>query len=309
MDYRCAAPLNPGDTIAVVAPSAALAEDDAAQGIALLKELGYNVTAGKSVSAHDGYLAGSDELRAADINAAFADDNVKAIMCLRGGYGATRILPLLDYDLIAAHPKIFIGFSDITALHTVFLQRCHFRPIHGTMVMSLARNASDYTKEELRRGLADPYAPRILPSAPEHHPETIVPGTATGPLFGGNLMLLSVTAGTPYALSSDGGILCLEEVWEDAYSLDRMLCHIEQAGIIDGVKGIAFGEFYRCNPTEGSEYEWTVDEVIRSYAKKWGKPAVMGLSFGHGADNAWLPLGQTVRLEANRDRAELVFLP
>lgn len=105
MDYRCAAPLNPGDTIAVVAPSAALAEDDAAQGIAFLKELGYQVAVGKSVSAHDGYLAGSDELRAADINAAFADDQVKAIICLRGGYGATRILPLLDYDLIAAHPK------------------------------------------------------------------------------------------------------------------------------------------------------------------------------------------------------------
>ena len=175
--------------------------------------------------------------------------------------------------------------------------------------MSLARKASDYTREELRRGLAHPYASRTLPSAPEMHPETLVPGTATGPLLGGNLMLLSVTLGTPYALRSEGGILCLEEVGEDAYSLDRMLCHIEQAGLIDGVKGSAFGEFYRCNPTEGCTYEWTVDEVIRSYAKKWGKPAVKGLSFGHGADNAWLPLGQTVRLEAETDRAELVFLP
>ncbi|WP_296827835.1 LD-carboxypeptidase [uncultured Megasphaera sp.] len=309
MDYRCADALKPGDTIAVVAPSAALAEDDAAVGIAFLKELGYKVKLGKSVSAHDGYLAGSDALRAADINEAFADDGVKAIMCLRGGYGATRILPLLDYELIAAHPKIFIGFSDITALHTVFLQHCHFRPIHGTMVMSLARKASDYTKEELRWGLAHPYDLRTLPSAPGHKPEAIVPGTATGPLLGGNLMLLSVTAGTPYALQSDEGILCLEEVGEDAYSLDRMLCHIEQAGLIDGVKGLAFGEFYRCNPTEGSEYEWTVEDVIRAYAKKWGKPAVMGLSFGHGADNAWLPLGQTVRLEATENRAELVFLP
>lgn len=309
MDYRCAAALKPGDTIAVVAPSSALAEDDAAVGIAFLQDLGYNVKLGKSVSAHDGYLAGSDALRAADINEAFSDDGVQAIMCLRGGYGATRILPLLDYELIADHPKIFIGFSDITALHTVFLQRCHFRTIHGTMVMSLARKASDYTKEELRRGLADPYASRILPSAPEHKPETIVSGTAAGPLLGGNLMLLSVTAGTPYALQAEGGILCLEEVGEDAYSLDRMLCHIEQAGLIDGVEGIAFGEFYRCSPAEGSEYEWSVNEVIRAYAKKWGKPAVMGLSFGHGADNAWLPLGQTVRLEAKRDRAELVFLP
>lgn len=176
MDYRCAAPLNPGDTIAVVAPSAALAEDDAAQGIAFLKELGYHVTVGQSVSAHDGYLAGSDELRAADINAAFADDHVKAVMCLRGGYGATRILPLLDYELIAAHPKLFIGFSDITALHTVFLQRCHFCPIHGTMVMSLARKASDYTREELRRGLAHPYAVRTLPSAPRCVPRPSFPG-------------------------------------------------------------------------------------------------------------------------------------
>lgn len=309
MIYRYAPALVPGDTIAVVAPSAALAGDDAEKGMAFVRSLGYDLKIGRSVTAHDGYLAGPDALRADDINQAFADDSVKAIVCLRGGYGATRLLPLLDYELIAAHPKLFVGFSDITALHTAILQRCGFCPIHGTMVMSLGRNASDYTKEQFAYGLTHPYEARPLPLPPDCSIRTLIPGTAAGPLVGGNMMLLSVMLGTPYALDvPQGAVLCLEEVGEDAYALDRMLCQFDQSGLIDKVSGLAFGEFYRCEPTEGSDYEWTVEEVLRSYAEKWGKPAVMGLPFGHGADNAWLPLGQEVSLTAGKDGASLAFL-
>ena len=210
MEYTYAAPLQPGDTIAVVAPSSTLAGADVTKGLVFLRSLGYELKIGKSVSAFDGYLAGPDRLRAADINDAFADDTVKAIVCLRGGYGATRILPLLDYDLIAAHPKLFVGFSDITALHTAFLQRCGFCPIHGTMVMSLGRDASEYTKEQFAYGLQHPYEARELPLPPDCSPKTLVPGAVTGPLVGGNMMLLSVLMGTPYAIDPPAGaILCL----------------------------------------------------------------------------------------------------
>ena len=309
MEYTYAEPLQAGDTIAVVAPSSALAGDDVIKGLTFLRSLGYEVKIGKSVSAFDGYLAGPDRLRARDINEAFADDAVKAIVCLRGGYGATRILPLLDYELIAAHPKVFVGFSDITALHTAFLQRCCFCPIHGTMVMSLGRNASEYTKEQFAYGLQHPYEARELPLPPGCQPETLVPGAVTGPLAGGNMMLLSGLMGTPYAIDPpDGAILCLEEVGEEAYALDRMLCQFEESGLIDRVRAIAFGEFHHCGPDEGARYEWTVKEVLQAYARKWGKPAVMGLPFGHGADNAWLPLGQMAGLEARLDGVRFTLL-
>lgn len=298
MQYKQPAALHPGDTIAIVAPSAALADDSAQKGLEYIRSLGYKIKLSRSVTAHAGYLAGSDELRASDINSAFADDEVNAILCLRGGYGATRLLPLLDYETIAAHPKLFVGFSDITALHTVFLQRCGFSSIHGTMVMSIGRGASEYTKQELSRGLTQPFAPHTLALPENCQPETLVPGQAEGPLYGTNMMLLTTLLGTPYALDGTGGILALEEVGEEAYAIDRMLCQLEESGLIERIKGLAFGEFYHCGPNEDADYEWTVKEVITAYAKKWGKPAVWGLPFGHGKDNAWLPLGQNVRLDA-----------
>ena len=158
MEYTYAEPLQAGDTIAVVAPSSALAGADVTKGLTFLRSLGYELKIGKSVSAFDGYLAGPDRLRARDINEAFADDAVKAIVCLRGGYGATRILPLLDYELIAAHPKLFVGFSDITALHTAFLQRCGFCPIHGTQHADYHQHGSPHSASTRQTGYGGSHA-------------------------------------------------------------------------------------------------------------------------------------------------------
>ncbi len=309
MNYQFGTPLLPGDTIGVVAPSAALAKDDIAQGIAVLQKMGYVVRPGKSVGAHWGYLAGTDEVRAGDINDAFADDRIDGIVCLRGGYGATRILPLLDYECIAAHPKVFVGFSDITALHTAFLQRSHMAAIHGPMVMSLGGKASDYTREQFAQGLRRPWAggPVLLP--PGYQLETIVPGTVSGPLYGGNLTLLAALTGTPYALRLDGGVLLLEEIGEDAYALDRMLCQLEQSGLIQRSRAVVFGEFTHCEPETEAPYEFTVRDVIWQYAKRWGKPAVWGVPAGHGRHNAWLPLGRTVQVCAQPSQASVCFAP
>lgn len=299
--YKQGKAVYPGDTLGIVGPSSTLGDHGLEKGLAVLHKLGYKTKLGASATAHWGYLAGTDDLRARDIANMFADDDVDGIICLRGGYGATRLLPLLDYQTIAAHPKVFIGFSDITALHTVFLQRCHFMPIHGTMVMSLGRDASAYTTDCLAKGLTNPYPLGKIPMPSGWHMETIVPGDVTGTVCGGNLMLLAATAGTPYALQIPDAILLIEEVGEEAYSLDRMLCQLEESGIIAHAKGIIFGEFTRCEPTEPAPYEFTSRDIIYQYAKRWNKPAVWGFPAGHGKDNTWLPLGMKTHLCCQAD--------
>lgn len=299
--YKQGKAVYPGDTLGIVGPSSTLGDHRLEKGLAVLHKLGYKTKLGASATAHWGYLAGTDELRARDITNMFADDDVDGIICLRGGYGATRLLPLLDYQTIAVHPKVFIGFSDITALHTVFLQRCHFMPIHGTMVMSLGRDASAYTTDCLAKGLINPYPLGKIPMPSGWHMETIIPGDVTGTVCGGNLMLLAAAAGTPYALQIPDAILLIEEVGEEAYSLDRMLCQLEESGIIDNAKGIIFGEFTRCEPTEPAPYEFTSRDIIYQYAKRWNKPAVWGFPAGHGTDNTWLPLGMKTHLCCQAD--------
>lgn len=307
--YKQGKAVHPGDTLGIVGPSSTLGDYSLEQGLAVLHALGYKTKLGKSATAHWGYLAGDDALRAQDITDMFADDSVDGIICLRGGYGATRLLPLLDYQTIAAHPKLFVGFSDITALHTVFLQRCRFMPVHGTMVMSLGRNASAYTKTCLAKGLANPYQPGKIPLPADWHMESIVPGDVTGTICGGNLMLLAATTGTPYALQIEDAILLIEEIGEEAYSLDRMLCQLEEAGIIARARGIIFGEFTRCEPNEPAPYEFTSREIVYQYAKRWGKPAVWGFPAGHGTDNTWLPLGMKARLCCQADDPYVELLP
>lgn len=299
--YKQGKAVYPGDTLGIVGPSSTLGDHRLEKGLAVLHQLGYKTKLGASATAHWGYLAGTDELRARDITNMFADDDVDGIICLRGGYGATRLLPLLDYQTIAVHPKVFIGFSDITALHTVFLQRCHFMPIHGTMVMSLGRDASAYTTDCLAKGLINPYPLGKIPMPSGWHMETIIPGDVTGTVCGGNLMLLAAAAGTPYALKIPNAILLIEEVGEEAYSLDRMLCQLEESGIIAHAKGIIFGEFTRCEPTEPAPYEFTSRDIIYQYAKRWNKPAVWGFPAGHGTDNTWLPLGMKTHLCCQAD--------
>lgn len=301
-------PVLPGQTIGIVAPSAAVADDAIEKGLAVLHDLGYKTMLAPHCRQHWGYFAGTDEERARDIEWAFANEEIDGIVCLRGGYGATRLLPLLDYDLIKAHPKLFVGFSDITALHTAFLQRANLATIHGTMVMSLGRRPVPYTKEAFAQGLQEPYPTGTISLPRPGVLETIVPGEASGPLYGGNLMLLSAMTGTPYALDGKDGILLMEDVGEEAYALDRMLCQLEQSGLINRIKGIIFGEFARCEPTESTPYEFTVKEVVYEYAKRWGKPAVWGFPAGHGDNNAWLPLGVPFSLSLTDTTANVSYI-
>ena len=299
--YTMGRGLKPGDTIGVVAPSAPSLPESSESCVKFLKQLGYCVILGQSTKKTWGYLAGTDSLRARDINTFFADPAVDAILCLRGGYGATRLLDLLDYKTIKANPKLFIGYSDITALHIVLRQRCGLATIHAPMAMSFSRKPTLYTVQQFTRGLVQPIlsGPFTMPRG--HQLTPMFAGIAEGTLTGGNLSLISSLAGTPYELDGTASLLFLEEVGEEAYALDRMLRQLEQSGLIERINGIIWGEFAKCHPVRPQAGEFTIDEVLAYYTRRWKKPSIKGLPAGHGRQNGWLPLGVPAVISATKD--------
>jgi muramoyltetrapeptide carboxypeptidase len=301
LTYKTGRALVPGDTIAIVAPAIALMTDDLEPGQSFLEGLGYKVSFGAAVHDAWGYLAGTDEARAADINAAFADPHIAAVLCLRGGYGAARLLDLLDYDMIGANPKQFIGFSDITALHIALRQRSQLATIHAPMLLSLGRRPTAYTVRQFTKGLARPMqnGPFAMPA--RHALQGIVPGTAKGTICGGNITVLASLIGTPYELDGRGSLLFLEDVGTDAYRIDRMFRQMELSGLIDRVNGIIFGEFTRCGPNQEALYEFTVQQILEEYAKRWQKPCLAGLPVGHGRHNGWLPVSVEAAMDVRPD--------
>ncbi|HAK73597.1 MAG TPA: LD-carboxypeptidase, partial [Sporomusaceae bacterium] len=232
--------ISPGDTIGVIAPASPGDMQSAQAGISWLEAQGFHVRTGATLDQTWGYLAGSDDLRAADINAMFADSTVNGIICLRGGYGTMRLLDLVDYALIRDHPKVFVGYSDITALHLSIGQRTGLVTFHGPMVASdMGRDIPLYTQDYFFKAFtaASPIGAIINPPLTPP-PIFIAPGTAHGILTGGNLSLIAATLGTPYEINTRGKILCLEEVGEAPYRLDRMLTQLLLAGKLQQSAGI-----------------------------------------------------------------------
>lgn len=257
-----------------------------------------------TATAEYGFFAGTDAARAKDLNALFADDNVKAILCLNGGYGSGRILPLLDYDLIHQHPKLVIGFSDVTALQTALWQKAHLVTANGPLLVTLA-GSSPYTAKSFYQGLTknDWSGPVVLPQGRKL--STLVPGTAAGRLVGGNLAVLTSLVGTPYELDGTGDILVLEEVSENSYRIDRMLNQLYQSGLLKRVSAIVYGDFTNCGHDPG---DFTTPQVLEYYAHLVNKPVIMGLPVGHERDKVFLPYGIQARVEAGDDgRAALIL--
>ncbi len=284
--------LRPGATIGVIAPAGPGSQEQTDAGIAWLEQAGFRIKPGKTVSQELGYLAGPDDLRAADLNYMFADPAVDGIICLRGGYGTMRLLELLDYDLIRQNPKVFVGYSDITALHTAIGQRTGLVTFHGPMVASdMGKDLPLYTWEYFLQAVAEP-APLGLIANPAQAPapEFIAPGTAAGPLTGGNLSLIAATLGTAYEIDTAGKILCLEDVGEAPYRLDRLLTQLTLAGKLQAAAGIVFDVCADCEP-EAKPPSFTVAEVLAERLGSLGKPVLINLHFGHTADKATLPLG------------------
>lgn len=291
-----------GDTLGFIAPSGAVRTEGAIERAVLETErMGFRVKLGESAGQKYGYLSGTDEVRARDINAMFADDEVDAIVCLRGGYGATRILDKIDYDLIARHPKIFMGFSDITALHIALLNRCGLVTFHGPMAAAnwAGKPLDDFSRDSMYRSLMNAEPAGELANPPEYPRQMVNPGQAEGLLVGGNLMLIASSLGTPWEIDTKGRIIFIEEVGERTYCVDRMLTQMRLAGKFDDCAGVVFGDFADC-PVEYPEFGLTLEEIIRDVVAPSGKPIFAGLRCGHCSPKLTLPFGVRCRMDAEK---------
>lgn len=292
-------PLFPGARVALVAPSSAVPEEKLQPGLELVKSLGMEPVTYPSCFYvnRDGYFAASDAQRAADISAAFADDTIDGVWCIRGGYGAHRLVPLLDLDIIRDNPKWFGGYSDITALHTAFNQLCDLETYHCTMP-STEPHPNEYTMGYLKKALFGGLSGTL--SNPEDQPlGTLVPGSAEGILCGGNLSLLVDSIGTPWEIDCKGKILYLEDIGEKTYRVDGMLTQLRNAGKFADCAGIILGAWTDC-PPEHPERSLTLTEIFHQLIVPAGKPAVMELACGHCPTTMALPLGRECRLNADR---------
>jgi len=237
--------LKPGDCIGIVAPASPFDKTDFFSGIGILENMGFQVKFPEGIFARSGYLAGSEVDRAAQVNAAFADSTVHAIVCARGGYGSMQILPYLDYAAIGRHPKLLMGFSDITALLCALYQRSGLISCHGPVVTTL-KHAGPKT-------LASVFNMLTLNELPAIHPEsgiTLSPGKASGPVICGNLTTLCHLVGTPFQPKLDGHILIVEDTGEKPYRIDRMLTQMQLAGVFDGLCGLGIGAFENCGEVD-----------------------------------------------------------
>jgi len=294
------AALKPGDTVAVVAPAAAIDRDHLERGVNALAGCGYRVKVSGRALDRSGILAGSDRERASEMQQYFDDPDVKAIFAARGGYGCGRLLPLLDFDRIARKPKIFLGFSDATFLLNALVRLSRMVCFHGPMVaMDFARGLSQRSLDHLRRLLSGESGPFELEAR-----ESLHPGVAEGELIGGCLSVLVAMIGTPYAPDFEDKVLFLEDTGEKAYRIDRMLVHLKQAGALERVAGVAFGGM---RSFDGSEQERRMmREFMIEQTVGFGCPVIAGIEAGHGTENLTIPLGARVRLDAESRR--LAFL-
>ena len=291
-----------GDTLGFIAPSGAVRTEGAIErAVQETERMGFKVKLGESAGKKYGYLSGTDELRARDINAMFADDEVDAIVCLRGGYGAMRLMDKIDYDLIARHPKIFVGFSDITALHIALLNRCGLATFHGPMAAAnwAGKPLDDFSRDSMYRSLMNAVPAGELSNPPEYPRQMVNPGQAEGLLVGGNLMLIASSLGTPWEIDTKGRIIFIEEVGERTYCVDRMLTQLRLAGKFDECAGVVFGDFADC-PVEYPEFGLTLEEIIRDVVAPCGKPIFTGLRCGHCTPKLTLPFGVKCRMDAEK---------
>ena len=300
--------LRKGGAIRAVAPaSSELDQSELSKGLLRLRELGFEVTLGdcvRKLRTH-GYLSGRDNERAEELNEAFRDDNVDAVFCVTGGYGTPRILPYLDYNVIREKPKIFLGYSDITALHIAINRKADLVTFHGPMITSMGPKLTDYTEKWFLRAVTG-YEPLGEVVNPADGPiiKTINEGKASGVLAGGNLALMVATLGTPYEIDTKGKILLIEEVDDPPYLVDRNLTHLWLAGKLQDAAGILVGEIVNCQPRQG-EPSLTLWDVLQDRIGSTGKPAIYGLCCGHGTHHLTLPIGVQASLDATQGRLRI----
>lgn len=298
--------LEAGDMIGIVAPASAPPDPkNLDRAVGVLEKLGFRVKLAPNVRRRRGFLAGGDRERAGDLMRMFSDRRVKAIVCVRGGYGAARLLPRLDYRTIRAHAKILVGYSDITSLHCALLTQASLISFHGPMLNSdfVHESMPAFTLQSFVRVLTGATASRSISQGYRGKTINVLRGgVARGQLVGGNLSLLCTTIGTPWQPPFRGRILFFEDVGEQPYRFDRMLTQLLNCGLLQQVAGIAIGINQDCaDPKAGrtKEYRQTLEDVLTERLMPLKVPVVIGLPFGHVPQNATLPVGVRALLDGN----------
>ena len=291
-----------GDTIGIVAPSGPFKDITLDEVEKVLNNLGYNVKFAKSCyGSYKGYLSSEDKVRARDIEDMFFDKNIDGIFCLRGGYGTTRILDLIDYNIIKNNPKFFVGFSDITALHIAFNKYADLVTFHGVMA-GTSYKWDEFTYNSLINALNNNINKFENPNNEPIY--TVVKGECTGELIGGNLALITSSIGSKFEIDVKGKILFIEDVGESIYRLDRMLTQLSLAGKFDDCVGIVFGDFCDCNKENDDDFE--ILELIEDRVSKYNKPCIYNLKSGHCTPMITLPFGCKYRLNATEKTLQLI---
>jgi muramoyltetrapeptide carboxypeptidase len=284
--------------VALVAPAGPLRDaGDLERAAANARSLGWDPVPGANALARLGYFAGTDAARLADLNNALNDPAIDAVWCIRGGYGAMRILAGIDYEALVRRPRALIGYSDITAIHAAAGISASLVTFHGPTARS---ELTPFSRSSLERAVRQDMP--LCGAAPDSR--TVVPGRSEGRLAGGNLALLASLAGTPYAPDLHGAILVLEDIDEAVYRLDRMLVQLRLSGMLAGVRGLVFGAFTNC-PEASDDGSRTLDDLIDELAGELRVPCFAGAPFGHITDQWTLPLGAMAELDADA-RALLV---
>jgi muramoyltetrapeptide carboxypeptidase len=278
--------LKTGDTIGIIAPAGPVSKSEILSTIETLEDRGYQIFHSPNLYQRENYLAGSDVTRVSDLHMMFRDNNIKAILCARGGYGTPRIIEKIDYDLIRKNPKIFIGFSDITAILLAIYNETELVTFHGPMAKGLVANG-ERNLDNLLKVLSSE-GPIELSLA---NGISLKEGKAKGRLFGGNLSLISSLVGTRFLPPLDGEILFIEERGEPLYRIDRMLTHLRLSGLLGGLAGLIVGEFKDCDDTTA------IDRLLKDRTADLEFPVLSGLPVGHGIENITLPIGLRVEID------------
>ena len=278
-----------GDTVGIVAPAGPFDPKKFMKGKAVLESMGFRTFFDEGIFQKHGFFAGTDVQRGDQVNRLFADPAIRAVVCARGGYGSMRILPFLDFETIQKNPKIFVGFSDISAPLSVLNDRCGLVTFHGPVVTTLA-NAIEETIVAMFTVLT---SNTILELKPEKG-IVIKPGVSSGIMAGGNLTTLCHLVGTPYAPRFNGKILFIEDVGEFPYRIDRMLVQMKLAGCFEGLKGLVLGSFEECGQLD------EIFRIVQEMFKDVNIPILAGFEIGHSKINITIPIGLEATLDTDR---------
>ena len=303
---RFGAPLPDGGTIGVAALASPYdMRSELERGVEWWESHGYRVKLAPGIHDRDDYVAGAARRRAADLNALFADPEVDVVQSLQGGYGSAQTIPYLDYELIAANPKPFVGFSDITALHVAIRQRTGLATFYGNGLMGVAApETTTFTQERLLKVLRGDALGEVPRDPDDPYVRAVAPGRVTAPLVGGCLWLLLQTMGTPWELEVDGAILFFEDYLVPPYHVDGMLTQLGHAGKLASIAGVVVGDMEKCDYDAVRDFSYwrasrSLEDVLDHHLKPLGVPVLYKLPLGHGKHLASLPLGVRCTLDAD----------